>query len=323
MMPFTLGTHPTGEAGETLLAGGTTVLDLMKLGTLVASRLVDLTPRRAALSGIVEEGPSLRLGALATMAEVAAHSLIADRYPLVRSALLQSASPQIRNMATIGGNLLQRTRCSYFRDLVAPCNKRAPGSGCGAIGGDARGLAILGTSPACIANYPGDLAVALLAIDAVIEAEAPDAAVRRFPLVDLHRLPGGSPEVETSLAPGEVITSVTLPPGDHGRSVYLKVRDRASYAFALASAAVSLTLGPDGTVDRCAIALGGLAAKPWRATEAERHLVGRRVDAETALAAGSLAMKGAVATEDQRFKVALGRRTVARALLMAARPADG
>ena len=319
MTPCTLDTTVTAQPGETLLAGGTTVIDLMKLGALTPSRLVDLSPRRA-LATIDEDGDTLRIGALVTMADVADHPVIATRYPLVRSALVQSASPQIRNMATLGGNLLQRTRCAYFRDSASPCNKRQPGSGCGAQGGDARGLAILGTSPACIANYPGDLAVALIAIDATVQTETPDGTGRSFPLAVLHRLPGTTPGMETTLSHGEVITSVTLPPGDHRRSVYLKIRDRASYAFALASAAVSLTLTPAGTVNRAAIALGGLAAKPWRATSAERHLIGRRIDQDTALTAGSLAMDGADATPDQRFKIALGQRTVARALLMAARP---
>ena len=317
MKTFILDTIPTGQFGETIVAGGTTVLDLMKLGTLAPDRLIDLSPRRADLSAIVDDGTSLRIGALATMAEVERHPLIADRYPLVRSALLQSASPQIRNMATIGGNLLQRTRCSYFRDPASPCNKRQPNSGCSAQGGDARGLAVLGVSPVCIANYPGDLAVALLAIDATVQTEACDKTRRSFPLADLHRLPGTMPEVETTLAPGEMITSVTLPAGEFARSVYLKIRDRASYAFALTSAAVTMTLAQDGAVSRCSIALGGLAAKPWRATGAEQYLCGRRIEHHTAMNAGTLAMKGAVASPDQAFKIALGERTVARAILMA------
>jgi xanthine dehydrogenase YagS FAD-binding subunit len=320
MTPFTLGNIPTGAPDETLLAGGTTVLDLMKLGTLAPQRLIDLSTRHTELSTITNDGQSLRLGALATMAEVADHPLIADRYPLVRSALLQSASPQIRNMATMGGNLLQRTRCSYFRDPASPCNKRLPGSGCGAIDGDARGLAILGTSPACIANYAGDLAIALLAIDAVVEAQSPGGTRRRFPLADLHHLPDDTPHIETTLAQGEVITAVILPLGDHRHSVYVKIRDRASYAFALVSAAVSLKLAADGTVTRSAIAIGGLAAKPWRATVAERYLLGRKIDEETAMAAGKLALQDAVATPDQSFKIALGSRTVARAILSAVRP---
>lgn len=318
MTPFTLTDTPSGQPGETLLAGGTTLIDLMKLGTLTPTRLIDLTQRRDELSGIHEDGPNLFIGALTTMADMADHSLIAARYPLVRSALLQSASPQIRNMATIGGNLLQRTRCSYFRDPASPCNKRHPGSGCGAMGGDARGLAILGTSAFCIANYPGDLAVALLAVDADVEIETPAGTHRSIPLAELHRLPGPSPEIETTLTPGEIITAITLPVGDHRRSAYLKIRDRASYAFALASAAVTLTLAPDGTVNRCAIALGGLATKPWRATAAEQWLMGRCIDEGTALNTGQLAVEGAVATPDQDFKIALGARTVARAILNAA-----
>lgn len=317
MTPFTLTDTPSGQPGETLLAGGTTLIDLMKLGTLRPSRLIDLTRRRDELSGIHEDGPNLLIGALTTMADMADHPLIVARYPLVRSALMQSASPQIRNMATIGGNLLQRTRCNYFRDPASPCNKRQPGSGCSAIGGDARGLAILGTSTACIANYPGDLAVALLAVDASVDIETPTGTHRSIPLADLHRLPGTTPEIETTLHPGEIITAITLPPGDLSRSAYLKIRDRASYAFALASAAVTLTLAADGTVTGCAIALGGLAAKPWRASAAEQWLMGRRIDEGTALTAGQLALQGAIATPDQDFKIALGARTVARAILTA------
>jgi xanthine dehydrogenase YagS FAD-binding subunit len=322
MTPFTISDTPSGQPGETLLAGGTTLIDLMKLGTLTPSRLIDLSRRRDELSGICEDGASIRIGALTTMAEMAEHPLIATRYPLVRSALLQSASPQIRTMATIGGNLLQRTRCSYFRDTASPCNKRQPGSGCGAIGGDARGLAILGTSAACIANYPGDLAVALLAVDAIVETETPNGTRRSIPLADLHRLPGSTPDIETTLGPGEIITAITLPQGDHKHSAYLKIRDRASFAFALASAAVSLTLAPEGTVTQCTIALGGLATKPWRASEAERWLMDRCIDEGTALQVGQLALQGAIATPDQGFKVALGARTVARAILTAAAGTD-
>lgn len=322
MTPFTLTDTPSGQPGETLLAGGTTLIDLMKLGTLRPTRLIDLTQRRDELSGIYEDGPNLLIGALTTMADMADHPLIAARYPLIRSALLQSASPQIRNMATIGGNLLQRTRCSYFRDPALPCNKHQPGSGCSAIGGDARGLAILGTSASCVANYPGDLAVALLAVDAIVETETPNGTHRSIPLADLHRLPGSSPEIETTLTPGEIITAITLPSGDHSLSVYLKIRDRASYAFALASAAVTLTVALDGTVTRCAISLGGLAAKPWRAADAERWLMGRHIDEGTALTAGKLALQDAIATPDQGFKVVLGARTVARAVLTAASGTD-
>lgn len=319
MKPFRLATAPTSDRSEILLAGGTTVVDLMKLGALTPSRLIDLSPRKRELSAIAEADGAIRIGAMATMAEVARHPLISQRYPLVCSALLQSASPQIRNMATIGGNLLQRTRCTYFRDTASACNKRNPSSGCSAQGGDSRGLAILGTSTSCIANYAGDLAVALLAIDATVQTETVDGTTRSFPLSDLHRLPGTTPDVETSLQPGEIITSVTLPDSDHRRSVYLKVRDRASYAFALSSAAVSLTLGDDEAAIRASITLGGLAAKPWRATAAEQFLMGRVINPDTAMSCGSIAMEGAKVTPDQEFKIELGRRTIARALLVAAR----
>lgn len=300
---------------DTFIAGGTTLVDLMKLGVMAPDRLVDL--RGIVPDGIEVQGDTLHIGAGVTMAALAVHTEVAQRLPLVRSALLQSASPQIRNMATIGGNLLQRTRCSYFRDTASPCNKRTPGSGCGARGGDARGLAILGTSAACIANYPGDLAVALLAVDAQVEVNGADGHRRTLPLADLHRTPGDTPETETTLAPGDLITGVTVPLADHSRSAYIKVRDRASYAFALASAAMSLRLDADGAVARCAIVLGGIATKPWRAVAAEQALLGRQVSRDVALEAGALALEQADPTPDQLFKVALGARVVAKAILEA------
>lgn len=311
MKPFKIASEPHSPA-DTFIAGGTTLVDLMKLGVVVPERLVDLRGRVA--DGIEVQGDTLHVGAGVTMAALANHPIVAERLPLVRSALLQSASPQIRNMATIGGNLLQRTRCSYFRDATSPCNKRAPGSGCAARGGDARGLAILGTSVACIANYPGDLAVALLAVDAQVEVQGADGQ-RSLSLADLHRTPRDTPEQETTLAPGDLITGITLPLADHGRSAYVKVRDRASYAFALASAAVSLRLDDEGVVTHCAIALGGIATKPWRAAAAEQVMIGKPVTRQTALDAGRLAMAGADPTPDQQFKVSLGARVVAKALI--------
>jgi xanthine dehydrogenase YagS FAD-binding subunit len=315
MKPFKITSEPQSVTG-TFIAGGTTLVDLMKLGVMVPERLVDLQGRVA--DGIEVQGDTLHIGAGVTMAALADHPVVAERLPLVHSALLQSASPQIRNMATIGGNLLQRTRCSYFRDIASPCNKRVPGSGCGARGGDARGLAILGTSASCIANYPGDLAIALLAVDAQVEVQGPDGQRRTLPMADLHRTPGDTPEQETTLAPGDLITGITVPLIDHTRSAYIKVRDRASYAFALASAAVSLRLDADGAVIRCAIALGGIAAKPWSATTAEEGIIGMPVTPQTALAAGHLALSGANPTSDQQFKLALGVRLVAKALMEAA-----
>jgi xanthine dehydrogenase YagS FAD-binding subunit len=314
MKPLEITAEPHSPA-DTFIAGGTTLVDLMKLGVLAPGRLVDLRGRVA--DGIEVQGDTLHIGAGVTMAALAGHPVVAERLPLIRSALLQSASPQIRNMATIGGNLLQRTRCSYFRDATSPCNKRAPGSGCAARGGDARGLAILGTSASCIANYPGDLAVALLAVDALAEVQGADGQRRSLPLADLHRTPGETPERETTLAPGDLITAVTVPLTDHGRSAYVKVRDRASYAFALASAAVSLHVDAAGRVTRCAIALGGIATKPWRAAAAEEALLGRRVTPAVALKVGGLALEEADPTPDQLFKVALGARVVAKAILEA------
>ena len=312
MKPFEITSEPHSPA-DTFIAGGTTLVDLMKLGVLAPERLVDL--RAIVPDGIEVQGDTLHIGAGVTMAALADHPAVADRLPLVRSALLQSASPQIRNMATIGGNLLQRTRCSYFRDTASACNKRAPGSGCGARGGDARGFAILGTSAACIANYPGDLAVALLAVDAQVEVQGAEGQSRTLPLSDLHRTPGDTPETETTLASGELITGITVPLADHTRSTYIKIRDRASYAFALVSAAVSLQLDADGKVARCAIVLGGIATKPWRARDAEHALIGQRITPETALAAGQEALFAADPTSDQRFKLALAARAVAKALM--------
>jgi xanthine dehydrogenase YagS FAD-binding subunit len=302
---------------DMLVAGGTTLVDLMKLGVMAPSRLVDL--RERGLTGIEErEGDTLHVGALTTMAALADHPVVAQRLPLVRSALLQSASPQIRNMATVGGNLLQRTRCNYFRDLASPCNKRRPGSGCGATGGDARGLAILGTSSACVANYPGDLAIALLVLDASVEVQRLDGQLRSIPLEELHRLPGMTPEQETILDFGDVITGITIPLGDHTRSSYVKVRDRSSYAFALASAAVSITLDESGTVTRCSMAIGGVVSKPWRTRAAEVAITGQKVTEAAALAAGRTALEDATPTPDQSFKVGLACRVIAKAVMNAA-----
>jgi xanthine dehydrogenase YagS FAD-binding subunit len=314
MKPFKITAEPHSPA-DIFIAGGTTLVDLMKLGVLAPDRLVDLRGKVA--DGIEVQGDTLHIGAGVTMATLADHPMVAKRLPLVRSALLQSASPQIRNMATIGGNLLQCTRCGYFRDATSPCNKRRPGSGCAARGGDARGLAILGTSAACIANYPGDLAVTLLAVDAQVVVQG-TGGPRTLPLADLHRTPGETPWQETTLAPGDQITGITLPLADHSRSAYVKVRDRASYAFALASAAVSLQLDADGKVARCIIALGGIATKPWRAVAAEQALLGRPVTPAVAIKAGAVALEQADPTPDQRFKVALGARVVAKAILEAA-----
>lgn len=301
------------------IAGGTNIVDLMKLNVERPAHLVDINglgradPSLSAIGELPDGG--LRIGALARMRDVAWDARVRERFPVVSQALLLAASGQLRNMASIGGNLLQRTRCPYFRDTAMPCNKRDPGSGCSAIAGINRTEAILGTSSHCIATYPGDLGVALVALGATIGVRAPGAgADRALPFADLHVLPGTHPERETVLRPGELITAVVLPAiAAAKRSMYLKVRDRASYAFALASAAVALDL--EGTMIRDArVALGGIATKPWRSHEAERALIGRSATQAAFRAAANAALADARPHRDNGFKVELAKRTLVRAL---------
>ncbi|WP_338664518.1 xanthine dehydrogenase family protein subunit M [Pararoseomonas sp. SCSIO 73927] len=306
-----------GGPGARFLAGGTTLYDLMKLGAETPERLVDIN----ALSGLSRfdtSGPrELVLGAGARMSDVAADPRLVRDYPALSESLWKAASQQLRNMASLGGNLLQRTRCAYFRNGEPfACNKRVPGSGCAAQEGIDRGHAVLGGSEACIATYPGDLAVALLAFDAAVDVAGPNGA-RTIPLEALHREPGTTPEVETTLARDEMILRIRVPATPLGRaSTYHKIRDRESYAFALASAAVALRM--EGEVVREArIALGGLATRPWRAREAERGLVGQRLTPEAARAAGDAALRGARPGHHNAFRIELGARTVADALLIA------
>jgi xanthine dehydrogenase YagS FAD-binding subunit len=263
-------------------------------------------------------GGGLRLGALARMSDVAWDRRVAERYPVVSQALLAGASGQLRNMATMGGNVLQRTRCWYFRDTAMPCNKREPGSGCSAIRGINRIHAILGTSEQCIATHPSDLAVALAALDATVRVRGGGAGAatteRTIPFTAFHVLPGAHPERETVLGQGELITAIDLPALPFAaRSLYLKVRDRASYAFALASAAVALDLN-GGTIRGARVALGGVGTKPWRSPEAERALVGRPANEATFRAAADAALRGAVPRRDNAFKLELAKRTLVRAL---------
>jgi xanthine dehydrogenase YagS FAD-binding subunit len=270
--------------------------------------------------GAVDAGPhGLRLGALARMSDVAADPTVRRDWPVIAQSLELAASPQLRNMASLGGNVLQRTRCPYFRDTGwAACNKRAPGSGCAAIGGVKRRLAVLGVSDHCIANYPGDFAVALAALRANVELEGPQGR-RVIPFEDLHRLPGDSPHIETTLRPGELITGFSVPAAPWlRRSLFLKVRDRQSYEFAMASAAVALDL-EGGTVRQARIALGGVAAKPWPAPEAEAALTGKPLTEATARAAADAAFAHAVAPGELAFKPELGRRTLVRAVMAAGR----
>jgi xanthine dehydrogenase YagS FAD-binding subunit len=308
------------HAPHLFLAGGTTVLDLMKIDVMRPERLVDLGPLRHQLSTVQLQDATATLGAMVTMAEAAAHPLLAGALPVLVQSLEQAASPQLRNMATLGGNLLQRTRCPYFRDVRnVMCNKRSPGTGCAARDGIRRRLAVLGTSEHCIANYPGDLAVALVALDAEVVTQGADGAERRLLVDDLHRLPGDTPHLETQLRPGELVTAIRVPMVPWmQRSLYLKVRDRASYDFALASAAIALDLDREGIVREARIGLGGVASKPWRARSAEAWLVGRRLDDASARGAADEAFAEADGTADAEAKPEIGRRTLTSALLRAA-----
>jgi xanthine dehydrogenase YagS FAD-binding subunit len=295
------------------IGGGTNLLDLMKGDVEQPLRLVDIN--HIGLDRITElPDGGLRIGALARNSDTANHPLVRTRYPLLTQALLSGASPQLRNMATIGGNLLQRTRCPYFMDTAfAMCNKRAPGSGCGAREGVNRMHAILGASSACIAVNPSDMNVALAALDAVIQVSGPKGE-RSIPVGDFHRLPGTMPQVDTILQPAELITAVDLPPPAFTRHThYLKVRERNSYAFALVSAAVALDM--DGPLVRQArIALGGVAHKPWRVPAAEALLAGQPLSEERALQAARRLLDGAQACKDNGFKIKLAERAVVRAL---------
>jgi xanthine dehydrogenase YagS FAD-binding subunit len=258
-------------------------------------------------------GGGVRIGALSRMSEVAAHPLVVRDFPAVSQALLLSASPQLRNRASIGGNLMQRTRCSYFRDTASPCNKREPGTGCSAIGGENRMLAVLGTSESCIATNAGDMAVAMVALDAVVRIRGPKGD-RTVPLVDFHLLPGNTPQIETVLEPGELILAVDLPGAAHARnSHYLKVRDRASYEFAVTSAAVGLSV-VGGVIVSARIALGGVGTKPWRSKEAEVALIGKAANRASFQAAAELALRGAQPRSQNAFKIPLSQRTLVRAL---------
>lgn len=299
------------------VAGGTTLIDLMRLDVERPTHVIDLNPlvkrdpSLAAVTDLVTGG--LRLGALARMSDVAWDHRVRDRYPLVSQSLLLAASGQVRNMATMAGNVLQRTRCEYFRDTATPCNKREPGSGCSAIDGFNRQHAILGISEHCIAAHPSDLAVALAAVDAAVRVRGRDG-VRMFPFTELHVEPGAHPDRETTLEPGDVITGIDLPPLPFGKhSMYLKVRDRASFAFALASAAVALDV-QGGTVRDARVALGGVGTKPWRSHEAEQVLIGKPATDETFRAAATAALAGAKPHKDNAFKVELAKRTLVRAL---------
>ena len=299
------------------LAGGTTLYDLMKLNVETPASLVDITGLKEL--NVIDTGRpgELVFGALAKMSDVAADPRLISEYPALSESLWRAASQQLRNMATVAGNLLQRTRCAYFRfGEPFPCNKRKPGSGCAAIGGIDRGHALLGGSDACIAVYPSDWAIALAAFEAKVDALGPGGQ-RTIALYDLHREPGSTPHIETSLQPGELILRIRVPKTPMGRaSTFHKIRDRESYAFALASAAVALDMDGD-TVRAARIAIGGLATRPWRCRAAEDALAGNKLTAETARAAGDAALQGAKPGDGNGFRIELGARTVADALMIA------
>jgi xanthine dehydrogenase YagS FAD-binding subunit len=288
----------------------------MKLDVMRPSIVLDINPLAPAWSAISLDSGNLRLGALARMSDVASNGDVQRYYPVVAEALKLAASPQLRNMATLGGNVLQRTRCTYFRDVsYEACNKRNPGSGCAAMDGFNRTHAVLGTSDQCIATYPGDFAQALIALDASVEISG-KTGMRSIPFSLLHKAPGKSPQIETTLSPGELISGFTIE-GRWPRSVYLKTRDRQSYEFALAAAAIAMDVR-DGTVQDARIALGGVATVPWRAREAEAQLKGQKFDDAVARRVADAAFAGATAKRHNEFKIALGKRVIARALHQAA-----
>ncbi len=297
------------------LGGGTNLVDLMKMGVERPAHLVDIT--RLPLNRIEERGDGIRIGALTRNSEVAAHPLVLARFPVLSEAILAGASPQLRNMATTGGNLLQRTRCFYFYDpSYAECNKRVPGSGCAAIQGYNRIHAILGGSDQCIATYPGDMAVALMALGARVLVKGP-LSERTIPIESFYRLPGETPQIENELKPDELITAVEVPGFAATGSSYLKVRDRNSYAFALASAAALVDLTADNHIREARIALGGVATKPWRVPEAEESLRGKTPSEAVFREAAEILVRGAKPNRYNAFKVELARRTAVRALTTA------
>jgi xanthine dehydrogenase YagS FAD-binding subunit len=309
--------------GAKFLAGGTNLVDLMKYGVESPSALVDINHLDLAR---VTQNPDGRvtIGALVRNSDLADHALIKTNYPLLSQALLSGASPQLRNMATTGGNLLQRTRCYYFTDVTFPaCNKRLPGSGCAAIKGYNRIHAILGqtdkgttSAESCIATHPSDMCVAMAALGATVEVEGPKGK-RSIPFADFHKLPGATPHIETALRPAELITSVTLPPPKFAKNAfYLKIRDRNSYAFALISAAVGLEM-EGGTIKSAGLALGGVALKPWRKPEAEQALIGKPASPEDFKQAAEILLRGAKGYEHNAFKIEMAKQGVVRALTLA------
>lgn len=321
MLPFTMEKPESAEAaiaaaagGARYIAGGTTLIDLMREEVERPEWLVDINA--LPLGGIRVEGDDLVIGALARMSEVAADRNVQRLQPLIAESLIEGASPQLRNMASMGGNMLQRVRCPYFRMLDAGCNKRTPGSGCAAIDGLNAGHAILGTSEHCVATHPSDVAVALVALDATMRVRGPEGE-RNFPIEELFRLPGDTPHLEHTLLPGELIVELRVPGGPYSRRArYLKVRDRASYEFALVSAAAALSV-EDGVIREARLAVGGVGTRPWRLRDCEAALIGKRPERQAFETAAQLATQGARPLQHNHFKVELLPRTIVRALEMA------
>jgi xanthine dehydrogenase YagS FAD-binding subunit len=301
------------------LGGGTNLIDLMKMGVETPARLVDINRLPLAQIEELPDGKGVRIGALVRNSDLAEHALIKERYPVLSQALLAGASPQLRNMATVGGNLMQRTRCYYFYDPAFPqCNKRNPGSGCGALKGYNRIHAILGQSDQCIATNPSDMNVALAALEAVVRVQGPKGE-REIAFADFHRLPGTTPNVDTNLRDDELIIAVDLPANPFApRSHYLKLRDRASYAFAIVSVAAALEIDAGNKISAVRIALGGVAHKPWRAMKAEQQLAGQTADEKTFRAAAEAELAAAKAYAHNQFKIELAKRSMVRALRTAA-----
>lgn len=299
------------NAKTMVIAGGTNLLDLMKLQVETPATLVDVN--NLPLNAISDEGGGLRIGALATNTHTAADANVRANYPVLARAILAGATQQLRNKATTGGNLCQRTRCYYFTNIDQPCNKREPGSGCGAIAGIARLHAVLGTSDQCIATYPGDMAVAMAALDAVVEIAGSDGALRTVPVREFHRLPGDTPQKDNVLEDGEIITAVLLPPPVPGKQIYRKVRERSSYAFAMCSVAAIVDM-QNGTITRADLAFGGLAHKPWHDPRIGELLVGAQPSLKLFDRAADLLLEDAQGYGENDYKIPLARRTLAAAM---------
>ncbi|MEO6253948.1 MAG: xanthine dehydrogenase family protein subunit M [Ferruginibacter sp.] len=302
------------NASSQFIAGGTNLVDLMKKGVTAPEKLIDING--LPLKQITADAKGILIGALALNSDVAEHPLIKSKYPLLAMALNAGASAQLRNMATVGGNMMQRTRCTYFYDINMPCNKREAGSGCGALKGHNRMHAIFGTSEKCIAVHPSDMCVALAALDASVHITGPKSE-RKILFTDFHRLPGETPELDNNLQKGELITGIHIPVNSFNKNHYLKIRDRASYAFALVSVAVALETGGN-TIKNAKLAMGGVAHKPWRLTEVEKFLMGKQFTKENFTAAANMAMQGATTFGYNDFKIKMGKAAVTEALQQAA-----